>query len=555
MSSALEIAAKELANIIDLANTKQIALDELAGVGRTTETVKGNAADLIAHKAETTTKLFNVMTGYGATGDGVTNDNASVQAAIDAASLAGGGTVFFPYMSTNYMISGLTAPANVRLWGFGSKLKLIDASNADMIRITGDNVLIEGLELDGNKLNQTTATVRGIVSNSLLDGITVKNCIIRDTKYDGIYFGDSADNCKALYNSCYGCGRFGIGLAVSVKDILVQGNYVETSGFSAICLVGSGTSVSIIGNKTYNTGEDGFAGYNAANVDLHVIGNTFRLPGNNGMHVGGTRGIVISDNLIFQPTQYGIFVNNNDASLAYDVTCTGNLVEDAQNIHGIYFLSVNGGVIGNNLVSGSVAGQGISLNVCQNISVSGNTARSCAGTGIRVVNSFENTIIGNNVDTCADGIRLNDTGTACINNTIVGNKVMNGTGGGIVSQNLADYNIVTNNIVLSNGGGISLVGSNNIFESNIMPLGDYKGTATIDPVSLADGAGVTVTIAVVGAALGDYCEFSAPYSLQGITATAYVSVAGTVSIRLQNETGGTIDLASGIWKARISKGA
>jgi len=32
---------------------------------------------------------------------------------------------------------------------------------------------------------------------------------------------------------------------------------------------------------------------------------------------------------------------------------------------------------------------------------------------------------------------------------------------------------------------------------------------------------------------------------------AYVSAADTVTIRLQNETGGTIDLASGTWKVII----
>jgi hypothetical protein len=78
----------------------------------------------------------------------------------------------------------------------------------------------------------------------------------------------------------------------------------------------------------------------------------------------------------------------------------------------------------------------------------------------------------------------------------------------------------------------------------------YSGSATIDPVSLLDGAGETVTITVTGAELGDFALFSAPYSLQGITATAYVSAADTVSVRLQNESGATVDLASGTWKAK-----
>jgi len=46
---------------------------------------------------------------------------------------------------------------------------------------------------------------------------------------------------------------------------------------------------------------------------------------------------------------------------------------------------------------------------------------------------------------------------------------------------------------------------------------------------------------------------AAPYDLQGITATAYVSASDTVKIRLQNESGGAIDLASGTWTVRVRK--
>ena len=74
------------------------------------------------------------------------------------------------------------------------------------------------------------------------------------------------------------------------------------------------------------------------------------------------------------------------------------------------------------------------------------------------------------------------------------------------------------------------------------------GSATIDPPSLGNGAGTTMTMNVVGAAIGDgvLCV-SAPYDLQGVTVTGYVSAVDTVSIRLQNNSGGTVELASGPW--------
>lgn len=73
----------------------------------------------------------------------------------------------------------------------------------------------------------------------------------------------------------------------------------------------------------------------------------------------------------------------------------------------------------------------------------------------------------------------------------------------------------------------------------------FAGKATIDVASLADGVGATSTITVAGVALGDHViSIAHGVDLQGITVTGYVSAANTVSIRFQNESGGTLDLAS-----------
>lgn len=80
-------------------------------------------------------------------------------------------------------------------------------------------------------------------------------------------------------------------------------------------------------------------------------------------------------------------------------------------------------------------------------------------------------------------------------------------------------------------------------------LTGVSGTVIYDPGNLADGQGVTTTVTVTGAALGDYAEASFSLDLQGIALTAWVSAADTVSVRFQNETGAPIDLASGTIKA------
>ncbi len=73
----------------------------------------------------------------------------------------------------------------------------------------------------------------------------------------------------------------------------------------------------------------------------------------------------------------------------------------------------------------------------------------------------------------------------------------------------------------------------------------WKATGTLNADLLYDGAGTSDTITVPGVALGDIViGFSFGVSLAGVTATAYVSAADTVTIRIQNESAGTVDLAS-----------
>lgn len=82
---------------------------------------------------------------------------------------------------------------------------------------------------------------------------------------------------------------------------------------------------------------------------------------------------------------------------------------------------------------------------------------------------------------------------------------------------------------------------------------DLIGSGAYDPPNLADGAGVTTTIAVATAVLGDFAIASFSLDLQGILVSAYISAAGVVSVRFQNETGGAIDLANGTLAVKVIK--
>jgi hypothetical protein len=77
------------------------------------------------------------------------------------------------------------------------------------------------------------------------------------------------------------------------------------------------------------------------------------------------------------------------------------------------------------------------------------------------------------------------------------------------------------------------------------------GAVTYNPPSLADGASSSVTITVPGAVLGDFVLHSFSNDMQGIFSTAWVSAANIVTVQFDNETGGVIDLASGILRVGV----
>jgi hypothetical protein len=80
------------------------------------------------------------------------------------------------------------------------------------------------------------------------------------------------------------------------------------------------------------------------------------------------------------------------------------------------------------------------------------------------------------------------------------------------------------------------------------------GMLVWNPVSIPVGGTVlSPPVSVPDAAFSDFVLVSAPYSLQGIVATGYVSAIGVVTICLYNPTGGVLDLAVGTWHIRAMK--
>ena len=74
---------------------------------------------------------------------------------------------------------------------------------------------------------------------------------------------------------------------------------------------------------------------------------------------------------------------------------------------------------------------------------------------------------------------------------------------------------------------------------------------TWDPASILDGNEVVVTATVVPAALGDFALASFTTDVADLELSAQVTGVNTVTVSLSNNTGGTIDLASGTLRVKV----
>lgn len=290
---------------------------------------------------------YNVQ-DYGAVGDGITDDTAAIQAAIDAAST--GGIIYLP--PATYIVDpavSLRLSSNQTLMGAGraSILKVKDNSNVlnNLVKAESvDRVVLDNFAIDGNRSNQdasdTVAVHYGIyVSTS--SNCRVNNIYVHDTTGVGIHVynstGTVVTNCESSGNRYHGfeCEQD--------TSTLWQGNRGHNNDRHGIFISpgevgGTGSIGNVIdGNSFDSNSQYGIAlGIDAA-----------------GLSIGLTKDNLISNNSVTSNAYYGISVYRVD-----DTTIANNIVA-YNGYFGIYlYRAERNQVIGNRLRNNSQSGDG-----------------------------------------------------------------------------------------------------------------------------------------------------------------------------------------------------
>jgi len=403
---------------------------------------------------------FNAF-DYGAVGDGVTNDTAAIQAAVTAASVAGGTVVL---SAGNYLITSsiIFTGDNVSFSGVGAASKIIvsaswssPSSDAVFFIDQRENIVVSNLQCDldniaiaaeitetnSSKIDScvfndapTFVSVNIIIKENCAD-ITVTNCVfVRSLNYS-VAVNDSKRVIVSNCSSYDGEGRVGF-----------------NSGAEE-CVATSNTFYMTI-DRTPGQGVPGFSLASCARCT--VVGNTIVSTasklgtGADGISISSTEPNIVTGNTI-SGFRIGVDVNNSSKF----ATISNNTITDCTYGVGSDF-GASDCVVSGNIIKD--CDYGIGENLAYFI-IQANIIRDC-GVGISLATNARVCVIDSNqiIFTQEEAIVINSTGAVqkhkITNNNLYGvglSAAVEGTYYGIRAEKLYDCYVCYNTIDILDG--------------------------------------------------------------------------------------------------------
>ena len=495
---------------------------------------------------------------------GASNATA-IQAAIDAAFLAGGGTVIIP-VGTYFVSTSLLMKSNVWLrgQGAGSILKLANSTaysnSSNVIFVTPSSASISGwrisdLAIDGNRSNQSL----GSTQDNAYNGICVRG------SQDGNNY--TVSNFSIENVTANNCGYHGIAIYGGCSNFRIANGYHTGNGFRGIHIHGGDTygvtDYEVTNNRVTANGVDSTTGLQTGllsglfvaflnDTRGAVVGNTVWTEPGVGLEVTGYSGsdTVASEHVSFTSnTVYDCGTGFKIGGEIKNVTLTGNTVKNINTTS--KGAGANG--VGIHLSSaGTLGGDGITLtgnvvtactswgifsdpasNLWRNCTLTGNVVSGCGTNtgsstgGVRLASFSASTFTGNTIFQNNSGAgaprQLYILGT--VNTVIANNSVNGGTANfpAIEADSTSSNIVVTNNYVNRNSGSgtaITFTAANSFCYGNIL-----QGSNTVNNNGTGN-VNATMPISTTGA-VTPTLGTNAPTGVTTPQAWLPVNVAGT----------------------------
>lgn len=430
-----------------------------------------------------------LVTWFGATGDGVTDDVDSVRGA-----LANADFVAFPQTDNHYQVSGVlnvTIPGQ-RIIGYGEKSQIrqsgINANSTVFSVSNAPGVRFESLYVrPGDTPNSTFNGQAFYCANS--DRVKVLGCYVTHHRRGAV-----------MLNGCDHCEISGMVIEDSVVGLV--GEDTSTTGVD-VWLCG-GSSYNLVDNNIFKRG----CGSAVAVQSITTSNCVHNVVSNNIIKEAYSYGIYFYANATSDLVDYNVAIGNNIDTVygsVESVATTSNTFGA-----GIYFQgAAHSSAIGNTLKncnvqtnSETLAPAAIGVTNCQTVTITGNTIINSNWYGIALFDPNNNVsfpddtsqVTGNRIyNTTLSGIYIKDYENANISsNTIVGSG-SRGIFARDVSQTQLDYFEICNNTIVNSGSsGMELSNANWMkVQGNRVHIAGSRGIV-YSTVSQIDSANNTV---------------------------------------------------------------